>query len=275
MQVTRIPASAGRRWVIEGFQLLRRQPVPLLLLVVICMFLLGVSSAIPLGPFVWALGTPLLLVGLMRAVRAVDRGDPPSPKMLLAAIQEDGGRAVKPLLLLGLTNVVASMVALAIVSMLVGGLPDPEALSTQAPAGTGAPGVPDVPVPDTSLLLAPALFLLLYIPVQMALWYAPLFVAWHRVPPRKAMFFSFVATWRNRWAFVQFGLTWFAVALAVSLVFRLLETVFGEDSSMLAFFVLSPVSLVMTGALLCSLWPTYRDAVLPDNEPSAGAPGPR
>jgi hypothetical protein len=274
MQVSRLPASAGRRWVVEGFQLLRRQPVPLLLLVVICMFLLGVSSAIPLGPFVWALGTPLLLVGLMRAVRAVDRGDPPSPKMLLAAIQEDGGRAVKPLLLLGLTNVVASMVALAIVSMLVGGLPDPEALTQQAPEGGGTPGVPEVTVPDTSMLLAPALFLALYIPVQMALWYAPLFVAWHGVPPRKAMFFSFVATWRNRWAFVQFGLTWFAVALAVSLVFRLLEGVFGEDSSMLAFFVLSPVSLVMTGALLCSLWPTYRDAVLPDNEPSAGERGP-
>jgi uncharacterized membrane protein len=124
------------------------------------------------------------------------------------------------------------------------------------------------------MLLAPALFLVLYIPVQMALWYAPLFVAWHSVPPRKAMFFSFVATWRNRWAFVQFGLTWFAVALAVSLIFRLLESVFGEDSSMLAFFVLSPVSLVMTGALLCSLWPTYRDAVLPDNEPAAAERGP-
>lgn len=274
MQVSRLPASSGRRWVMEGFRLLRRQPVPLLLLVVICMFLLGVSSAIPLGPFVWALGTPLLLVGLMRAVRAVDRGDPPSPKMLLAAIQEDGGRAVKPLLLLGLTNVVASMAALAIVSLLVGGLPDPGVLSTQAPDGAGTPGVPDVPVPDTSMLLAPALFLVLYIPVQMALWYAPLFVAWHRVPPRKAMFFSFVATWRNRWAFVQFGLTWFVVALAVSLVFRLLESVFGEDSSMLAFFVLSPVSLVMTGALLCSLWPTYRDAVLPENEPAAGERGP-
>ena len=274
MQVSRLPASSGRRWVMEGFRLLRRQPVPLLLLVVICMFLLGVSSAIPLGPFVWALGTPLLLVGLMRAVRVVDRGDPPSPKMLLAAIQEDGGRAVKPLLLLGLTNVVASMAALAIVSLLVGGLPDPGVLSTQAPDGAGTPGVPDVPVPDTSMLLAPALFLVLYIPVQMALWYAPLFVAWHRVPPRKAMFFSFVATWRNRWAFVQFGLTWFVVALAVSLVFRLLESVFGEDSSMLAFFVLSPVSLVMTGALLCSLWPTYRDAVLPENEPTAGERGP-
>lgn len=273
MQVSRLPASAGRRWVAEGFRLLRRQPVPLLLLVVICMFLLGISSAIPLGPFVWALGTPLLLVGLMRAVRAVDRGDTPSPKMLLAAIQEDGGRAVKPLLLLGLTNVIASMVALGIVTMLVGGLPDPGALS--APDGSNAPAPGEVPLPDASLLLAPALFLLLYIPVQMALWYSPLFVAWHRVPPRKAMFFSFVATWRNRWAFVQFGLTWFVVALVVSLVFRLLEAVFGEDSSMLAFFVLSPVSLVMTGALLCSLWPTYRDVVLPENEPAEGEPGAR
>ena len=260
MQVVRLPASIGRRWVFEGFRLLRHQPMALLLLVVLCMLLLGVSSAIPLGPFVWALATPLLLVGLMRAVRAVDQGDTPSPKMLMSAIQDNGGRAVKPLLLLGVVNVVASTLALAVVTLLTGGLPDPSAVP--GPAGPEVPGAPGVPAPDFSMLLAPALFLALYLPVQMALWYAPLFVAWHDTPPRKAMFFSFVAAWRNRWAFVQFGLTWFVVALAVSLLFRMLEAVFGEDSGVLAFFVLSPLSLVMTGALLCSLWPTYRDAVL-------------
>jgi hypothetical protein len=258
MQVVRLPASAGRRWVADGFRLLRRQPVPLLLLVVLCMLLLGVSSIIPfIGPLAWALGTPLLLVGLMHAVRAVDRGQVPSPRMLLGGLKDDGGRAVKPLVMLGLVNLVASVLALAIVTMLVGGPLEP------VPPAGGSDG-PEASIPDMSLLLGPALFLALYAPVQMALWYAPLFVAWHGVAPRKALFFSFVATWRNRWAFVQFALTWFAVALAVSLVFRLLEAVFGEDSRMLAFFVLSPVSLVMTGALLCSLWPTYRDVVLPD-----------
>lgn len=264
MQVERLPAATGRRWVSDGFRLLRRQPLPLLLLVVLCMLLLGVSSVVPFGPLLWALATPLLLVGLMHAVRAVDRGQVPNPKMLLAGIQEGGGRAVKPLLLLGLANLVASMLALAVVSLFVGGLPDPG-------AGSAPPaGGPEPQLPDFSMLLAPATFLLLYLPVQMALWYAPLFVAWHGVPPRKALFFSFVATWRNRWAFVQFALTWFAVALGVSLVFRLLEAVFGSESRLLAFFVLSPVSLLMTGALLCSIWPTYRDAVLA--EPATGGP---
>ncbi len=257
MQVARLPASAGRRWVADGFRLLRRQPVPMLLLVVLCMLLLGVSSVIPLvGPLAWALGTPVLLVGLMHAVRAIDRGEVPAPRMLLAGLKDDGGKAVKPLVILGVVNLVASLVALAIASLLAGGMPD---AAMRPPGGTDAP---QDQIPDLSLLLGPAIFLLLYTPVQMALWYAPLFVAWHGVAPRKAMFFSFVATWRNRWAFVQFALTWFAVALAASLIFRLLESIFGEGSQLLAFFVLSPVSLVMTGALLCSLWPTYRDAVL-------------
>lgn len=264
MQVARLPASAGRRWVAEGFRLLRRQPVPLLMLVVLCMLLLGVSSVIPLvGPLAWALATPLLLVGLMHAVRAIDRGQVPSPRMLLAGLKDDGGRAVKPLVILGLANLVASVIALAIATTIAGGMP-----GAVVPPPSGSGSGPEASVPDLSLLAGPAIFLLLYTPVQMALWYAPLFVAWHGIPPRKAMFFSFVATWRNRWAFVQFGLTWFAVALVVSLVFRLLESVFGEDSRLLAFFVLSPVSLAMTGALLCSLWPTYRDAVL--TEPGSG-----
>lgn len=257
MRIAKLPPAAGRRWVFEGFALLRRRPLALLGLVVLCMLLLGLSSVIPFGPLLWAMATPLLLVGLMHAVRAVDQGGTPAPQMLLAGVRDDGGRAVKPLLLLGVANVLASAVVLAVVSLLLGGLP-PEA----PPPTTPSPSVPTPP--DPSILLGPLVFLALYTPVQMALWYAPLFVAWHGIAPRKAMFFSFVATWRNRWTFVQFALTWFGVALAVSVAGWLLQQVFGEDSRLLAFFVLSPLSLLMTGALICSLWPTYRDAVLPD-----------
>ena len=41
-----------------------------------------------------------------------------------------------------------------------------------------------------------------YLPVAMLFWFAPILVAWHDVPPAKALFFSFVSCWRNRGAFV-------------------------------------------------------------------------
>ena len=55
-----------------------------------------------------------------------------------------------------------------------------------------------------------------YIPVAMLFWFAPILVAWHDVPPAKALFFSFVSCWRNRGAFVFYGALWIAIALAVS-----------------------------------------------------------
>lgn len=262
MRVIDLPAATGRRWVFEGFRLLWSRPLGLLSLIVLCMLLLAVSSVFPFGPFLWALATPLLLVGLMHAVRAVDGGAPPDPRMLLVSIRERKGRAVKPLLLLGVINMVASSIVVAIVAVLAG-MPTPD---------VPPPTAPTVPMPpDASALLGPLAFLLLYTPVQMALWYAPLFVAWHEITPPKALFFSFFATWRNRWAFVQFILTWFVVALTVSIVGWLLQLLLGGQSQMLAFFVLSPLSLIMTGALICSLWPTYRDAIVSDDLPGTDA----
>ncbi len=47
----------------------------------------------------------------------------------------------------------------------------------------------------------------------MAMWYAPVFVAWHRLQPVKALFYSLVGVWRNRSAFAVYLLGWIAVAI--------------------------------------------------------------
>ena len=100
----------------------------------------------------------------------------------------------------------------------------------------------------------------LYAPVQLPLWYAPMFVAWHRLPPGKAMFFSVVAVLRNKGAFLQYVAAWAALALAASLCVQVLLLAFGM-SPLLVLFVFLPLSLVMPTAVYCSFWPTYRDAV--------------
>jgi hypothetical protein len=101
-------------------------------------------------------------------------------------------------------------------------------------------------------------FILLYLPVQMAMWYAPIFVGWHRVSPGKALFFSLVAVWRNKYAFVIYGLGWVVVAIALSMAVQLLRTVLPEGAMPI---LMSPLSLAMLGALYCSFWPSYRDVV--------------
>ena len=122
MQIVQLPAAAGRRWVIDGFRLLRRQPLPLLAITFLYLLLLMVTTIVPLvGPFAPMLLTPLLAVGMMHAVRSADQGRVPSPPMLFAGIGEDGGRAWKPLLLLGMVNVFSTLASLACASLADGG----------------------------------------------------------------------------------------------------------------------------------------------------------
>jgi uncharacterized membrane protein len=253
MQIDSLPASTGRRWVADGFRLLRRQPVPLLALTFLYLLVLMLTTILPLvGPFAPMLVTPVLAVGVMHAVRAADQGQLPTPQMLFAGLRGGAAGAWKPLLLLGLVNVVSTLAALAIASLVDGG--------TLLRIATGQVTGDDPGLQEPSLLWASIVFMLLYTPVQMALWYAPLLVAWHRLAVPKALFFSLVGVLRNKGAFLQYALAWFVVALIASLAVQLVKMLIG-DSPLLISLVLSPLSLVVLAALYCSFWPTYRDAV--------------
>ena len=110
MQVRRVDASRGARWVLGGFRLLGTKPLALLALVVFDVFLLLVPSVLPLvGPLVPTLLTPVFGVGLMVAMRATDRGGNPVPQMLFAAFGEEGGHAWRNLLVLGAISAIATM----------------------------------------------------------------------------------------------------------------------------------------------------------------------
>jgi hypothetical protein len=256
MRIEKLPAAAGRRWALDGFRLLRRYPLPLLSLTLLYLLLLMVTTIVPVvGPFAPMLLTPLLAVGMMHAMRSADRGEQPASRMLFSALREDSGRAWKPLLVLGVINVVSTVLSLAIAALADGG--------TLLRLATGLETGDDPALHDLSLLWASLVFVLLYTPVQMALWYAPYFVAWHHTGPAKALFFSIVAVMRNKWAFTQYALSWLGVALVASILVQVLKGLF-DAAPLLISMVLSPLSLVVLSALYCSFWATYRDAVLPE-----------
>lgn len=254
MRIEQPPAAAGRRWVIDGFRLFRRSPLPLMAVTFVYLLVLMAATLIPLiGPFAPMLVTPALAVGVMHAVRAADRGELPTPQMLFAGLRGAQGKAWRGLLVLGAANAAATLVAFGLASVMDGG--------TLLRLATGQSGADDPSLQDPSLMFASLVFLIAYTPTQMALWYAPLFCAWHGHPPLKSMFFSFAAVARNRWAFLQYALGWFVVALLASLTIRVLKVLL-NDSPLLISLVLSPMSLVVLTALYCSFWATYRDVVV-------------
>ena len=256
MKIDLLRAATGLRWVREGFRLLRRQPMALLALTFLYLLVLMATTIVPIvGPFAPMLVTPLLSVGMMHAVRAVDRGQAPGPRLLFEGVRDDAGRAWRRLLLLGVVNAAATLLALAAASLADDGL------LLQLATGQTPPDDPSLD--QGTVAFAFLMFLLVYTPTQMALWYAPVFVAWHGIAPAKALFFSLAATWRNRAAFIVFMAGWFAVALVASFLIYQLRMLLGS-APLLMSMVLSPLSLVLLSALYSSFWPTYRDAVHAD-----------
>jgi hypothetical protein len=129
---------------------------------------------------------------------------------------------------------------------------------------TGTMDPSDPSLRDGAVAYAMIIFVLLSLPIQMLMWYSPLFVAWNGRRPLEAVFFSLVACWRNRAAFVVYGASWVLVLLAATLVVQLLRSLLPGDLVGLLLVPgspFSPVTLLLIAALYGSIWPSYRDVV--------------
>ena len=74
MHIEQLPARAGWQWVLKGFALVRRQPLPILSLTFLYLMMLTAPSIIPsIGGLLPLLLTPLLAVGLVLLRREVAR----------------------------------------------------------------------------------------------------------------------------------------------------------------------------------------------------------
>jgi hypothetical protein len=105
---------------------------------------------------------------------------------------------------------------------------------------------------------------LLYTPILMLTWFAPMLVAWHRLPVAKSMFFSFFACWRNRWPFLVLGLLLAALALGVGYASSELMRALGASPA-LAQMLLAPIALVLTSIAYATQYPIYRSVVEPES----------
>jgi hypothetical protein len=253
MQLIEVPAKAGYVWFRQGIWLFRRNPLAFVTLFFTYLLAIMLVSLVPLiGAALPLLFIPGIAVGFMAACRDTVAGKPVMPTILVDGFRSYGPLTTQRLLGLGALYVVAMTLVFAASSLMDGGLlfsmmmgvgdaVTPEALAARGMMGVGA------------LLVAT----LLYVPVAMLFWFAPVLTAWHGIPPVKALFFSVVSCWRNRGAFVVYGLLWFGVALGTSLGLSLLLQAVGADTYALT-AIMMPVTIVIVTMLYCSFYATYR-----------------
>ncbi|HUN91096.1 MAG TPA: BPSS1780 family membrane protein [Burkholderiaceae bacterium] len=254
MQIRELPAAQGLRWIRDGWRLFRRQPFALAALSAIYMLLVLFPATVPLlGPALAGIIAPFASFGMMEACRDADRGQTPTPLAFGVALRADPPRG--EMIRLGFIH--AAILVVVGLALAVAGL---DATMQILPPAEGS-DVPSVQV-DVPLLL---LQFLVFLPLEMAMWFAPVFVGWHRMPAPKAMFFSFFACWSNRWPLLLYaGATVLACAGTGSLVLSLLAAL--VTSQELLSLLSAPLVLVGSGFVLTTLYPIYRSIVVGPGE---------
>jgi hypothetical protein len=228
--------------------------------------ILVIASSLPfVGIAISMALSQVLAFGLIALAFAVDRADPSqpaSPMSLLAGLRmgrETAGRLVQLGLIYG-----ALIGVLMLISM---GLDPSTGPAAPVPQPPGDPSPDETisqvrqSVPDSFLLLA-----VLYVPMLMAFWFAPQLVAWQGLPPIKALFFSFVAVWLNKGAFLRYSLLWLAVIFLASICLGLVITAVGLKAGALLMAVL-PLSMVLMAIGHASAYVSTREVLGGDELP--------
>ena len=135
-------------------------------------------------------------------------------------------------------------------------VPPPE-ITTIDPSKLTKEEAMEIAVAQVSLL---GLAAILSIPVQMASWFAPMFIAWHDQGIGKAMFFSVVAVWRNKWPFLVLFAGWTIIIIFVTLAMSMLMMIIGFPIAATNAMML-PLLVVFMASAYCTFWVTYRDIV--------------
>ncbi|MFA9441450.1 BPSS1780 family membrane protein [Uliginosibacterium sp. sgz301328] len=247
LQAHRLPASRGWAWLIDGVALWRRNPRMIMLLAP-CYWLLALLSwGIPIvGPI---LGTLLMLpmqIWIYLLCRAVDQNvsPPNAPRARKIRIH------VKGLIRLWVFTVVAS-VALGLLADVLGNLifgPLPADLGNV----TDVDAATQIAAANSGVLLGRTAILLLVgaLPVQMALWFAPVLVGLCDVPPFKSMVFSIIACWRNVGAFSVFTVGSIVALLLLAQIVGLAAMA----SQILGVVLMLAVLMVGLSVMLCSVY---------------------
>lgn len=211
MVLRRVPFGHGWRWIVQAFALFRRNPLIWIGLHLALLVIGLAGSAVPvIGVYVVYLFTPLFLGGLMSACRDAEAGRQIEIGHLFAGFQRNPSQLVT----VGGVYLVGN-VAIAGLALTLGGAELREAMQA---AAQGTPGAirPEVAnQASLAVLVAAALF----VPLAMAVWFAPALVILDNVPAPRALLLSMHACLANLLPFTLYGVVISGLMLVAVVLF--------------------------------------------------------
>ncbi|UDG83149.1 BPSS1780 family membrane protein [Candidatus Vallotia lariciata] len=248
MRLIETSAKSGYIWIGKGIRLFRKNPIHLLSIFFTYLFSMTLVIHMPVvGSMLWIILMPGLFVGFMSACRDVLANRHICPLALFTGFRAYGAGVAWRLLKLGLIYYLLVSISLFLTSMIDDSWP----LKTFMSEVKSYDNIVYRNVSLSSIILR----FVIYIPTNMLFWFAPMLTAWHSMPPVKAMFFSFVACWRNRVAFLVYLAAWFAVIMGVSLVLAFILNTFSVLN--IALTLLLPGGAILWTVIYCSLHISY------------------
>lgn len=263
MKLNIVPARMGATWVKLGIQTFGKQPLALIGLFFMFMALMSVATMVPMiGLPIAMTMLPATTLGLMAATLEASKGKFPMPLILLTGFRA-GPAKTRAMLMLGAMYATGFLFAMGVSYLVDGGGFARMYLGGQ---------VPNQELMQSSEFMAAMwTFIGLHLPLSLLFWHAPALVYWHDLSPVKSMFFSFVACFRNFWAFTVFAGVWMAVMVLMVLAITALSSLL--DNPGLAGMLLFPGLMLVAAMFFTSLYFTFRDSFEADT-PTADLPTP-
>lgn len=224
-----VDAARGWSWITEGFALFRRHAGFLVVLAIIFFAIVIVFQVMPLiGWLAMTLIVPVLVGGFMAGFQAIESG----ADLELAHLFVGFRRNTAQLMLVGIIGVALTVAVMLPPILLMGAGSFFAAMSGSA--------VVAAPVFGMTALLGLLIALALFIPVNMALWFAPALVMLQGQNATRAIRQSFRGCLRNIVPFLIYGVILFFFAMIAAIPLGL------------GWLILMPV-------VLGSIYAAYRD----------------
>jgi hypothetical protein len=259
IQPIQVPAAHGWLWIKAAIALFLQAPWRWMGILLVYALVLFPLSMIPyLGSLLSCLVSPVLTGGLMVAAQLQSQDD----DFQITTLFQGFSRNRNQLLLIGLFSLLFFFLLGALMFLFVGvGFWGPMMGGYAAMVGQNLP----------AMLLGILVFFLLITPVIMAFWFAPCLVALEGLPAWDSLKLSLRATLTNWLAFLVYGLVFFLLGVAGSILFGVVAGgagVFSSGNSMamiLLFLLLIPLAgLPAMAVTTLSYYTGFRD-IFPSN----------
>ena len=203
--MTKLPARTGWHWLKQGAALFRKQPAALTtLLFANVLFSLVIGSVPFLGQIAAVVLIPSFSMSFMQACLMIEHGQRVTPAVLLTGLRKP---RVFTLCKIGLAYLAVTAVLTVGAYLILG-----EDFWKQAVTPSADPSL------NRSTVLGVMVIAVFQIATVMSLCFAAPLAYWQKMPPGKAIFYSFFAVVRSARVFLVLLAAWFGLFIASTLI---------------------------------------------------------